>query len=138
MMIDYIAPSLDTTIYAMSSAIYLFARNPDQWDLLRTDPTLVPHAINEALRLESPVQRFTRLVTEDHKIDGFDIRRKPSDQLAFGRGEHVCIGMGLARIEMRALLEALIPRVRRFDLTESELALNNTLRGFGTLRVRVS
>ena len=166
MMIDYIAPSLDTTIYAISSTISLFAQNPEQWDLVRKHPSLIPHAINEALRLESPVQRFTRLLTEDHQIDGhvlpagsrvvllygsanrderkypdpdrFDVRRNPSDHLAFGRGEHVCVGMNLARIEMRALLEALVPRVERFELLESELALNNTLRGLGTLKVRVS
>jgi cytochrome P450 len=112
------------------------------------------------------VQCFTRLLTEDHEIDGhvlpagsqvvllygsancderkypepdrFDVRRKPSDHLAFGRGEHVCVGMNLARIEMRALLEALVPRVERFELLESELALNNTLGGLGTLKVRVS
>jgi cytochrome P450 len=166
MMIDYIAPSLDTTIYAISSAVYLFSQNPEQWAMLRKDPTLIPHAVNEALRLESPVQRFTRLVTRDHEIDGtslpagsrvvllygsanrderkypdpdrFDIRRKPSDHLAFGHGEHVCIGMNLARIQMRALFGALIPRVERFELLGSELALNNTLRGFGTLTVRVS
>jgi hypothetical protein len=42
--------------------------------------------------------------------------------------------MNLARIEMRALLEALVPRVERFDLLDSELALNNTLRGLGTLK----
>ena len=166
MMIDYIAPSLDTTIYAMSSAIQLFAQNPRQWAMLREDSSLIPHAINEALRLESPVQRFTRLVTQDYEVEGqvlpagsrvvllygsanrderkypnpdrFDVRRKPSDQLAFGRGEHVCVGMNLARIEMRALFEALIPRVERFEVLESGLALNNTLRGLGTLKVRVS
>lgn len=166
MMIDYIAPSLDTTIYAISSTIYLLARNPGQWQVLREDPSLIPHAVNEALRLESPVQRFTRLVTRDHEVGGtvlpagsrvvllygsanrderkypdpdrFDIHRRPSDHLAFGHGEHVCIGMNLARAQMRALLEALIPRVERFELLESSLALNNTLRGFGTLRVRVS
>lgn len=165
-MIDYIAPSLDTTIYAISSAIYLFARHPEQWDILRPDPSLVPHAINEALRLESPVQRFTRFLTQDYETEGytlpagsrvmllygaanrderkypnpnrFDVRRKPSDHLAFGHGEHVCIGMNLARIEMRALLEALLPRVSRFELLESEPALNNTLRGLGTCKVRVN
>ena len=165
MMIDYIAPSLDTTIYAISSAVYLFTQNPGQWQVLRDDPTLIPHAVNEALRLESPVQRFTRLVTRDYEIDGavlpagsrvvllygsanrdermypepdrFDIRRKPSDHLAFGHGEHVCIGMNLARIQMRALFEALIARVERLELLESVLALNNTLRGFASLKVRV-
>jgi cytochrome P450 len=46
--------------------------------------------------------------------------------------------MNLARIEMRALLEALLPRVSRFELLKAEPALNNTLRGLGTCRVRVS
>jgi cytochrome P450 len=166
MMIDYIAPSLDTTIYGISSAIWLFAQNPDQWDAVRADPTLIPHAINEALRLESPVQRFTRLLTEEYEVDGyampagsrvvllygsanrdedkypdpdrFDVRRRPSDHLAFGRGEHVCVGMNLARLEMRALLEALVPRVARFELLECEWALNNTLRGLRTVKVCVS
>ncbi|WP_411142787.1 cytochrome P450 [Streptomyces sp. x-80] len=166
MMIDYIAPSLDTTIHATSSAIHLFAHNPEQWDVLRADPALVPHAINEVLRMESPVQRFTRYLTEDYDTEGctlpagsrvmllygaanrderryldpdrFDVRRKPSDHLAFGRGEHACLGMNLARIEMRALLEALLPRVSRFELLASELELNNTLRGLGTCTVRVS
>jgi len=165
MMIDYIAPSLDTTMYAISSAIQLFAHNPEQWTVLREDYSLIPHAINEALRLESPVQRFTRLTTQEYEVEGqvlpagsrvvllyasanrderkypdpdrFDVRRKPSDHLAFGRGEHVCVGMNLARIEMRALFEALLPRVARFEVLESDLALNNTLRGLGTLRVRV-
>jgi cytochrome P450 len=166
MMIDYIAPSLDATMYAISSAIRLFALNPDQWAILRADSSLIPHAINEALRVESPIQRFTRFVTEDYEVEGqvvpagshvvllygsanrderkypdpdrFDIRRKPSDHLAFGRGEHVCIGMNLARIEIGALFEALIRRVERFEVLESDLALNNTLRGWGTLKVRVS
>ncbi|MFJ8228491.1 cytochrome P450 [Streptomyces sp. NPDC094448] len=165
MVIDYIAPSLGTTIHAISSAVHLFARNPDQWDLLRADPALVPHAINEVLRLESPVQRFTRCLTEDYDVEGyvlpagsrvmllygaanrdgrrypdpdrFDVRRRPSDQLAFGRGEHACIGMNLARIEMRALLESLLPRVSRFELLASELELNNTTRGLRRCRVRV-
>ncbi|MEU2620662.1 cytochrome P450 [Streptomyces sp. NPDC007157] len=70
--------------------------------------------------------------------DRFDIRRRPSDHLAFGRGEHACVGMNLARLETSALFEALIPRVERFELIEAEPALKNALRGFGTLEVRVA
>jgi cytochrome P450 len=81
MMIDYIAPSLDTTIYAISSAVYLFSRNPEQWSMLRKDPTLIPQAINEALRLESPVQRFTRLVTRDHSQGPRQLTESVSDTL---------------------------------------------------------
>jgi cytochrome P450 len=165
MMIDYVTPSLDTTIHAMSNAVRLFAEHPDQWDAIRADPTLIPHAINETLRLESPIQQFTRVVTTDHELSGvpltagdrlmilygsanrderhyrdperFDIRRKPSDQLAFGRGEHVCVGMALARLEMTALLEALIPRVAWFDVVDAESLLSNVLRGMKRLIVQV-
>jgi cytochrome P450 len=166
MMIDYVTPSLDTTIYAVSNAIRLFAEHPDQWKLVRSDPSMIPHAINETLRLESPVQQFTRIVTEDHVLAGtrlaagsrvmllygsanrddrkypdpdrFDIARKPSDQLAFGRGEHVCIGMQLARLEMSALLQALRNRVATFEIIDSVPVLSNVLNGMRTLNVRVS
>jgi cytochrome P450 len=166
MMIDYVTPSLDTTISAVSSAVCLFAEYPAQWDLLRKNPELVPHSINEVLRLESPVQQFTRTVTSDHTLAGydlsagsevmmlygsanrderkytdpdrFDIRRMPSDHLAFGRGEHACIGMQLARLEMSALLNALIPRVERFQVIDASPLLSNVLKGWRSLRVRVS
>ncbi|MGY0065012.1 cytochrome P450 [Streptomyces sp. LZ34] len=165
MMLDYIAPSLDTTKYGISSAVYLFARHPEQWDLVRADPSLVPHAVNEVLRLESPVQRFTRFLTDDHEVGGavlpagsrvmllygsanrddrkypaaerFDVQRRPSDHLAFGRGEHACLGMGLARIEMHAIINALLAQVRGFEIVAAEPVLNSTLRGLKRLLVRV-
>ena len=165
MMVDYTVPSLDTTIYGISSAVMLFAEHPEQWDILRADPSLVPHAINEVLRFESPIQRFSRFSTEDHDFDGtvvpagsnlmmlygsanrderkypnpdrFDVTRRPSDHLAFGYGEHLCVGMPLARLEMRAILEALLPRVERFEIVAREPALNNVLRGLGRLEVTV-
>lgn len=58
LMIDYIAPLLDTTISAISNAGYLLATHPDQWDLLKADPNLVPNAVNEILRYESPLRAF--------------------------------------------------------------------------------
>jgi len=165
MAIDYAGPSLDTTIFGTSSAIWLFAQHPEQWDLLRERPSLIRHAINEVLRLESPIQFFTRLTKRDQEIDGvsvpagarvilmygaanrderkypepdrFDITRRPSDHLAFGHGEHACAGMNLARLEIRSLLEELIKRVERFELIDYERAVNNTLRGISRLNVRV-
>ncbi|WP_371790320.1 cytochrome P450 [Streptomyces sp. NBC_01471] len=165
MMLDYITPSLDTTILAISNAIALFAENPEQWDLLRADRSLIPHAINETLRLESPVPQFSRVLTEDHEIDEvllaagsrvallygsgnrderhyqdperFDITRRASDHLAFGRGEHVCIGMHLARLEMGALLDRLADRVSRFEIVTSTPLINNGLRGLQHLEVTV-
>ncbi|WP_327657756.1 cytochrome P450 [Streptomyces sp. NBC_00483] len=166
LMLDYVTPSLDTTILAITNAIALFAQHPDQWDLLRADRSLIPHAINESLRLETPVPQFSRVLTEDHEIDGvgipagsrvallygsanrderhypdperFDITRRPSDHLAFGRGEHVCVGMHLARVEMGTLLERLADRVSRFETVSSRPLLNNGLRGLEHLEVTVS
>jgi cytochrome P450 len=165
MMLDYVTPSLDTTILAITNAVALFARHPEQWELLRSDRSLIPHAINESLRLESPVPQFTRVLTEDHDIGGtalsadsrvallygsanrderhypeparFDITRRPSDHLAFGRGEHVCVGMHLARLEMTALLERLADRVARFEIVTETPIINNGLRGLQHLEVTV-
>jgi cytochrome P450 len=165
MMLDYVTPSLDTTILAITNTIALFAEHPDQWELLRADRSLIPHAINESLRLESPVPQFSRVLTEDHEIDGvplpagsrvallygsanrderhysdptrFDITRRPSDHLAFGRGEHVCVGMHLARLEMTALLRQLAEQVTRFEIVSTTPMINNGLRGLEHLEVTV-
>ena len=163
MLVDYLTPALDTTINATSAAIELFAANPDQWDILRADPTLIPHAINEVVRLESPIRAFAREVVRDHAIGDvtlkagdralmlyacanrdpskfadparFDIRRKPSDHLGFGMGTHVCAGMHLARLEITVLLQALVPRVHAFVAHSPVRLPHNTLRGLTSLRV---
>lgn len=166
MMIDYMGSSLGTMIAAISTAIRLFAENPDQWDLVHADPSLVRSAINEVLRYDSPVQGFSRYVERDVDVDGvllpagsrviafygagnrderhypdpdrFDVRRGASDHLAFGAGPHACVGMHVALIEMRALFTELAKHVRRFEIVEEERALNNVLRMHRRLVVRVS
>ena len=166
MMADYLGPSLDTTIFAISTAAWLFANNPEQWDLVREDPLLMPSALNEVLRYDSPIQGFSRYVAHDVNLDGvvlpagsraivfygaanrderkypdpdrFDVRRWPGDHLGFGAGPHACVGMNLARIQMLALFTALAKRIRRFTILEEEPVLNNVLRGFKTLRVSVA
>lgn len=166
MMIDYMGPSLDTTIFAISSAVDLFARNPDQWDLVRADPSLVAGAVEEVIRLEAPIQDFSRYAVADYDLDGvivpagsraivfygaanrdeleypdpdrFDVRRNTRTHVGFGAGPHQCVGMNLARLEITALFTALAKRVRRFEITASERALHNILRGFTRLEVTVS
>jgi cytochrome P450 len=64
----YLAPSPETTISAIANATWLFATNPDQWDLLREDPSHVEVAFNEAVRLESPITSFSRMTTEDAQV----------------------------------------------------------------------
>ena len=164
-LIDYLAPSLDTTISAIGSAVALFARYPDQWDLVRADPTLIPSAFNETLRLEAPVTQFARFTTTDTEVAGitipagaqvlvmfasanrderkydrpdeFDVRRNPLDMLAFGYGTHACAGQGLARLEGHAILTALAARVARFDAGPAEPSLNNTIHALASLPVTV-
>jgi len=70
LMIDYMGPSLDTTIFGISSGVWLFSNQPDQWDLIRDDPSLIPRAINEILRMEAPIQGFSRYVARDYDLDG--------------------------------------------------------------------
>jgi len=161
MMLDYITPSLDTTILAITNTIALFAEHPTV-ELLRAT-VADPHAINESLRLESQSRSSARSHRgpRDRRVPlrpavggaalrlgqsrraplpdptRFDITRRPSDHLAFGRGEHVCVGMHLARLEMTALLERLADRVTRFDIVASTPMINNGLRGLEHLEVTV-
>ena len=166
MLNDYVNPSLDTTIHGTSSGVWLFAKHPDQWDLVREDPSLIPNAVNEVIRIESPITGFTRVLTSDYEVDGvvmpkgsrvmmlygsanrddrqwpdpdlFDVRRDGvAKQIGWGFGEHACVGMGLARLEMRAVFGALAKRVRRFEIVNLERDLNMVLRGLKRLDVTV-
>jgi cytochrome P450 len=157
LMVDYIGPSLDTTISAISNALHLFAAHPKQWQLLRGDPALIPNAVNEIVRYESPLRAFSRQARHDTDIAGnpipagarvlviyasanrdeyeweapdtFDIRRDATRQLGFGHGAHACAGQGLARVETQAMLRALVERVDRFELTSPPTwAVNNIIR----------
>ena len=165
-IIDYMAPSLDTTISALGNAIWLFATHPEQWHLLRQDPDRVKHAFNEVLRMETPISSFTRVTTRATAIDGveipsgarvmvsyasanrderhwdnsdvFDITRNSAGHVAFGYGEHACAGMGLARLEGAAVLGALLERVERFELMSPPVRkLNNLIRSFASLPIAI-
>jgi cytochrome P450 len=164
---DYLYPSLDTTIHALSAGLKLFANNPDQWALLRGDRSLMPGAVSEVLRLASPIQWFTRLVVKDHELGGvtlpegsravvmfasanhderkfpeperMDITRKESTgQLSFGKGKHACLGMPLARLEMQVVFDVMADHVERIEVGEERLALNTTLYGHEYLEVSFS
>jgi cytochrome P450 len=165
LMRDYLGPALDTTIFAMANIIWLFGRFPEQWDLVRADPGLIPNALNEAVRLESPIRGFTRQLTADHVIEDalipagarvvlfyasanrderkweapetFNVRRKVNDHVGFGHGVHTCAGMHLARLEIHSLVAALVEKVARFEIGATVPAINNLLRGFTSIRVRV-
>ena len=167
LMRDFIGPSLDTTIFAIGHLLHLFGKNPDQWRLLCQEPNRVGNAINEAIRLESPIRGFTRFVKNDYQTNNiilpagdrviilyasanrderrwenpeqFDIRRVVTDQVAFGFGIHQCVGMQLARLEMKAILMAMIRKVSKIEIVGSPVfEINNVLRGLKTLPIKFS
>ena len=166
LMIDYIAPSLDTTISAISNALHLFATHPEQWQALKEDPARIPNAINEIVRYESPLRAFSRQALHTTDIAGhlipagarvlviyasanrdelewddpetFDTRRDATRQLGFGHGTHACAGQGLARLETSAMLRALLDRVDRIELTARPTwATNNIIRRHKHLPLRL-
>jgi cytochrome P450 len=158
LLIDYIAPSLDTTLLGIGHMLYLLGTHPEQYDQLRENPALVPSAVNEALRVGSPVRAFTRVATRSTEIgevpisegdrvlilygaanrderhyaepDRFDVTRAARDHLAFGHGVHRCAGSHLAQLEMESLLRALVASVRRIDVGEPRVLLSNMLCGY--------
>ena len=163
---DYINPSLDTTISATGYAAHLFAQHPDQWDQLRAHPDLIPNAVEEIVRLATPIRGFSRYVAQDIEFEGvpmregervfliyaagnrdadvfeapdrFDVTRNTRKHLGFGHGVHACMGMHLARAEMVALLDALVPRVSRWHLDGPPVvAMNNTIRAMSSCPVRI-
>jgi cytochrome P450 len=165
-IIDYLGPSLDTTVAALGNAIWLFATHPDQWARLCREPARIKQAFNEVLRLESPINGFTRVTTAPTELGGvalpagtrilvsfasanrderrwdapevFDITRNSAGQVAFGVGVHACVGMGLARLEAAAVLGALVARVERFELVGTPVRKpNNLIRSFAELPVTV-
>ena len=167
LMRDYLGPSLDTTIFAIGHLLHLFGQYPDQWKLLRQEPNRVGNAINEAIRLESPIRGFTRVLSQDYTIGGiklftgdrvlilyasanrderrwdepekFDICRVLTDHVGFVYGIHQCVGMQLARLEMRSVLTAMIARVSKIKILGAPVyAKNNVLRGLETLPIKFS
>ncbi|MEG9227366.1 cytochrome P450 [Aeromicrobium sp. Sec7.5] len=166
LMIDYLAPSLDTTISAIASALMLLATHPDQWAALKADPSLIANTVNEVVRLEAPLRAFARHVERDTEIGGvaveagsrvvvfyasanrdervwddpstFDITRDAAAQLGFGQGAHGCAGQGLARLETQSILRSIVDRVERLEVTgQPTWGLNNIIHKLDHLPLRL-
>ena len=134
---------LETTYRSSGNLIYLLLTHPEQFAAVAADPGLIPQAIEEGLRHETPLTTVQRLTTEDTELCGaaipagavvdtcigsanrdetrwdrpeeFDIFRDRVPHLSFAAGEHTCMGLHLARMETRVALETLLSRVH--DLT---------------------
>ncbi|MEM6605676.1 MAG: cytochrome P450 [Pseudomonadota bacterium] len=161
MIMDYVAPSLDTTILATAHLLWLLGTHPNALVRLRDNPKLVGSTVTEAVRLASPIRCFTRYANADFELEGFvipassrvavlyasgnwdeqhyeqpdsfQIDRNPRDQMGWGFGMHTCAGMQLARLEMESLLKALIHQVERIQVGSPTPLMNNILQGFTEL-----
>lgn len=167
MVRSLLTAGVDTTVTGIAAVLHAVATHPDQWERLRADRSLLPRAFEEAVRLESPVQTFFRTTTTDTRIGDaviaperkvlmflgaanrdprrwddparFDLSRDPSGHVGFGMGLHQCVGQHVARLEATTLLDALLDRVESIELTgPPRRHLNNTLRGWETMPVRVT
>ncbi|CAL9343318.1 cytochrome P450 [Streptomyces sp. enrichment culture] len=160
---QYLGAGVDTTVAAIGNIVALFAAHPDQLDLVRADPSLVPAAFNEVLRFWPPVNAWGRRATRDTVIEGtvvpagaqiavlfgagnrdprhyenpdaFLVARNPVDHLSFGYGPHGCAGQGLARLEAHAVIAALSRRVGRIVVGPETRVPGNITRSIEVLPV---
>jgi 4-methoxybenzoate monooxygenase (O-demethylating) len=162
-----LSAGFDTTVHGIGAAMHCLVDNPEQFAALRADPTRARGAFEEALRLETPVQTFFRTTTREANLSGaiipegakilmllaaanrdprkwpepdrYDIARSTSSHTAFGGGIHMCVGQLLARLEGETLMAAMARRCARIERDgDAEPLLNNTLRGWVRLPVRVT
>jgi cholest-4-en-3-one 26-monooxygenase len=135
----------ETTRNAISGGVLAFCEHRDEWEKLREHPELLPDAVEEILRWASPISHFTRTATENTEVRGQNIRageqvalyfasanrdeevfedpfefridRHPNPHLAFGFGEHFCMGAQLARVELELMFRHLLGRLDSFEVS---------------------
>jgi cholest-4-en-3-one 26-monooxygenase len=155
-----------TLRHTLAHGMLAFAERPDQYDAIRHDPAAITGAVEEVLRWATPAMYFRRNVTHDTEVRGvtiregdkvslwyisanrdeevfdhpfrFDVRRSPNDHLAFGHGPHFCLGVHLARLEIRIFLEELVQRVDRIEVAGAVKRLrSNAFNGITHLPLRL-
>ncbi|MFC0040824.1 cytochrome P450 [Actinomadura rayongensis] len=147
----------DTTSSTISGGLHALVENPGELARLRADPGLMPLAVDEMIRWTTPVKEFMRTATDDYELRGvpirkgdalllsypsanrdedvfadpfcFDVGRDPNKHLAFGFGVHYCLGAALARIEVRAFFEELLPRLGSVELAGEPRGIATTFVG---------
>ena len=156
----------ETTTNLIGNGMLALLRNPDQLRRLREDPGLIPSAVEELLRFDSPVQATFRRALADCEVNGFELRRRDNlvvlvgsanrdpdafadpdrldvgrgeaAHLSFGRGIHHCLGAPLARLQGRIVLEMLLERFPRIELRGGRPRFRKSivLRGLRSLPLR--
>jgi cholest-4-en-3-one 26-monooxygenase len=147
----------ETTRNAISGGLLAFCEHGAEWEKLRRRPELLGDAVEEILRWASPISHFTRVATEDCEVRGvaisagdqlalffasanrdedvftdpfaFRVDRNPNPHLAFGFGEHFCMGAHLARVEIETIFRHLLARRDGFELAGSVRRLESAVNG---------
>jgi cholest-4-en-3-one 26-monooxygenase len=147
----------ETTRNAISGGLLAFCEHRGEWEKLRAHPELLPDAVEEILRWVSPINHFTRTAMDDCEVRGekihmgdqvalfwasanrdeevfddpfaFRIDRRPNPHLAFGVGEHFCMGAHVARVELEAIFRHLLARLESFDLSGPVERLSSAVNG---------
>lgn len=156
----------ETTTNLIGNGLWALLNNPEQLDRLGQDHGLVPSAVEEMLRYDGPIQLNNRRLLDPMALGGFtlpagtpitigigaanrdpaqfpdperfDVARKPNRHIAFGQGDHVCVGMNVARMEGRIAFSRLLARFPRIELAgEPERDRRVRFRGFRRLPLRV-
>jgi cytochrome P450 len=158
----------ETTTNLLGNGLVALLQHPDQLQRLRHDPTLIPNAVEELLRYDSPVQFLGRIATSEADCGGqrirhgdlvlpvlgaanrdpaqfpdpdhLDVTRQASHHVAFGHGHHYCAGAPLARLEGRLAFSTLLTACQTLELATTDLQHheNFNLRGYSTLPIRLS
>lgn len=144
-MVRLLVPAgAQTTYRTLTNILFGLLSNPEQYEMVKNDRTLIPRAIEEGLRWEAPLISFGRLATRDTEIAGhpvkagntvnlcvhsanhdpsrwtdpdkFDITRPLKGNLSFGQGNHICLGIHFARMELRVALELIIEHLPNLRL----------------------
>jgi cytochrome P450 len=158
----------ETTRHTISHTMNYLIENPAQMALLQEKPELIPWAVEEFIRLASPVYHFRRTATKDVEFKGIqikqgqkvvpwfasgnrdaavfqdpykmDVTRNPNEHMAFGRGgPHMCLGNSLARLEVRIMFEDLLGRISKIERTgEIDHLRSNFVNGIKRFPVKVT
>ncbi|MCS7479159.1 cytochrome P450 [Umezawaea endophytica] len=158
----------ETTRNLIALGTLALINHPDQRQKLVDDPALIPSAVEEMLRWITPVTHMTRIATEDVPFrdklikkgqtvvllygaanrdedvfgadaEEFIVTRNPNPHLAFGTGEHACLGLSLARLEARVFFEELLSRFSGMELDGEVVRMrSNMVPGVKRMHVRLS
>lgn len=143
----FIAGGAETTRTAISHGLYEFAQQPEQWELLAADPSVLESAVEEVLRWVTPLNNMFRMALTDDAVGGhpvqagdrfvmlypsanrdesvftnpftFDIRRNPNPHLSFGFGTHLCVGANLARLVLTTVFRELSQKAKNLEVVSA-------------------